>query len=208
MKSRILTMVLTCTFAITGCTSAANSTLDEEPTTSLSDDSVVPQSTTEEESAQAFHFESGVLPIGDFNPEEVYPDVFNPCEEISAEEFAAIGYEVRGETQSRGQGSLLSCRIQNGTENDLTILIEGSLAAFEDFEAQGEILSTHPETQLAGMVLYRSQQDDPASCRAAVPTYRGHLTVSVQKGLTNKSVPELCTSATEILNTLHSTYST
>ena len=39
----------------------------------------------------AFHFASGTLELGDFDPATLGDDLFDPCTEISAEEYAAAG---------------------------------------------------------------------------------------------------------------------
>lgn len=44
------------------------------------------------ETPTAFHFESGTLEIGDFDPYTLGDDIFDPCTEISPEEFAAAGF--------------------------------------------------------------------------------------------------------------------
>ncbi|MCT1368697.1 DUF3558 domain-containing protein [Corynebacterium mucifaciens] len=41
----------------------------------------------------AFHFKSGVLEIGDFDPYTLGDNIFDPCTEISPEEFAAAGFD-------------------------------------------------------------------------------------------------------------------
>ena len=41
----------------------------------------------------AFHFKSGTLEIGDFDPHALGDDIFDPCTEISPEEFAAAGFD-------------------------------------------------------------------------------------------------------------------
>lgn len=41
----------------------------------------------------AFHFKSGTLEIGNFDPYTLGDDIFDPCTEITPEEFAAAGFD-------------------------------------------------------------------------------------------------------------------
>ncbi len=42
---------------------------------------------------RGFEFESGFLEFGDFDPYTIGDDIFNPCTEITEQEFAAAGFE-------------------------------------------------------------------------------------------------------------------
>ena len=42
---------------------------------------------------RGFEFESGFLEFGDFDPYAIGDDIFNPCTEISEQEFAAAGFD-------------------------------------------------------------------------------------------------------------------
>ncbi|MHA2788609.1 DUF3558 family protein [Corynebacterium sp. S7] len=200
MKSRSLATILACAIVIAGCSPPQNSAMTAEPSTSLIDDSTAASSTSQESAGHAFHFQSGVLPIGDFNPEEVYPNVFNPCEEISAEEFAAIGYEVRGETQSRGEGSLLSCGIRPLSQDDkLSITVSGNLAPFEQIKSQGELILDYSSEILPEIFHYRTELDNPTTCRAAISTSRGIFSVDVDQGISASNFEDVCRTGTELL---------
>ena len=58
---------------------------------------VEPASDTSEDAAdtapRGFEFESGFLEFGDFDPYTLGDDGFNPCTEITEQEFAAAGFE-------------------------------------------------------------------------------------------------------------------
>ncbi|WP_218141571.1 DUF3558 domain-containing protein [Corynebacterium cystitidis] len=90
----------------------------------------------------AFHFDSGTLQLGLFDPLEVYPDVFDPCQEITAEEFAESGYTTDGITTPLANGSALSCTLL-AEENigNLDILLAGNLVDRDDLLEQATILS-------------------------------------------------------------------
>ncbi|SES21965.1 hypothetical protein [Corynebacterium cystitidis] len=73
-------------------------------------DDVVETSQPVAQKADAFHFDSGTIQIGPFDPDELYPDVFDPCQEITREEIEERGFTTNGITMSEGSGSLLGCR--------------------------------------------------------------------------------------------------
>ena len=59
------------------------------------DSSVVPVTQSQvEEAPAAFHFHSGDLVLGEYDPTTIWDDIFNPCTEISKEEFASLGLVV------------------------------------------------------------------------------------------------------------------
>ena len=49
------------------------------------------ESAAEVAEVPAFHFVSGTLELGEFDPATLGDDLFDPCTEISAEEYAVAG---------------------------------------------------------------------------------------------------------------------
>lgn len=84
---------------------------------------------TVEAGPPAFHFESGTLELGDFDPNEIRDVLFNPCEEISAAEYAAIGFEP-DERTSRLNGNK-SCDLFPKDDSRLLFAISGGTASLE-----------------------------------------------------------------------------
>ena len=52
-----------------------------------------PSASTDDATPRGFQFESGFLEFGEFDPYTLGNDIFNPCTEITEEEFAAAGFE-------------------------------------------------------------------------------------------------------------------
>ena len=52
------------------------------------------QPAADDAAPRGFEFESGFLEFGDFDPYTLGDDIFNPCTEITEQEFAAAGFEA------------------------------------------------------------------------------------------------------------------
>lgn len=75
---------------LSGCTT--EQPLNDDTTPNI-ESGTPPESETDANQTQAFVFDSGVLEIGDFDPYTIGDDIFDPCTEITQEEFAAAGFE-------------------------------------------------------------------------------------------------------------------
>lgn len=145
-----------------------------------SSDSPIAASEPASVEADAFHFESGSLKIGPFDPEEVYPDVFDPCKEISREEFATLGFTITGNTTSLGGGTALFCSlIPKNLSDPLTYSVGGNLVTEQDFLEKTQDLRPAGSTIVPDAVIYSTPADNWSNCRAAVETERGSLQTRV-----------------------------
>ncbi|WP_257203297.1 DUF3558 domain-containing protein [Corynebacterium cystitidis] len=154
------------------------------------------------EAVGAFHFDSGVLEIGPFDPLEVYPDVFDPCQEISAEEFAAAGFKTDGVTMPLANGSALACTLLSDSSESSSYNVLGNLVTREQIREAAQYYDASPSIKIPDMVSFSTFSDGGRICRAAVSSVRGHLEVSVGVGRGSRPFSELCNEAVEILEDL------
>ena len=75
--------------------------------------------TADPASPRAFLFESGVLEFGDFDPYSIGENLFNPCTEITAEEYAAAGFpDIEIADGGELVRSLTYCNVPSSAEQD------------------------------------------------------------------------------------------
>ncbi|SES19696.1 hypothetical protein SAMN05661109_02204, partial [Corynebacterium cystitidis DSM 20524] len=112
--------------------------------------------------ADAFPFDSGSIRIGPFDPDELYPDVFDPCQEISTEEIEERGFTTDGITMSEGSGSLLGCTFIAGPQHPkIVFTVYGNLASKQD-HIDGGVYSHEVESDvLDGVFEYVMETDGP-----------------------------------------------
>ncbi|STC69487.1 DUF3558 family protein [Corynebacterium pilosum] len=173
MKLRIGAVVVALSSLLPACSAAG----DAEPAAAVTE--VVTEVVEPEpdiETVDAFHFESGTLELGPFDPLEVYPDVFDPCQEISDEEFAELGYTTDGVTVPLNESTLMGCTLLSTDTPVLEgLLLSGNLASKDDFLQQTEIISDDISAEVPGMFLFVAPDEEFNNCGAVVSTERGHL---------------------------------
>lgn len=151
----------------------------------------------------AFHFKSGDLILGDFTYEEVAGNIFNPCEEISAEEFAAIGFEVDEEVRPSRQYGLQGCALEPlGTRFNSTLIV-GGLADRSTVEQQKKIISSDASAVVPGLYTFADEKIPGDFCGAAVDTQRGQFGSMVGSASSGDSLDELCRQAIKIMESLY-----
>lgn len=124
----------------------------------------------------AFHFESGDLVLGDFTYEDVAGNIFNPCEEISAEEFAAIGFEKKGHVIRDRDQEKVACRLS--LLSDSTSGYRGLMAgpvAFSQVAEQTDIYELNASTKVPNVYTNGPTDSEVGLCYASVDTVRGQL---------------------------------
>lgn len=129
----------------------------------------------------AFHFKSGTLEIGDFDPYALGDNLFDPCTEISPEEFAAAGFEnvepIPEEYAGLARG-LSACEIRNA--GDLPIAdIASNTADRALIGAKADIFSEYTSHVLPTLFTYDFADPSSTSCFAQVDTVRGGLSIGV-----------------------------
>lgn len=151
----------------------------------------------------AFHFASGTLELGDFEYAEVKDDLFDPCTEISAEEFAAQGLKpVSGTIHSYGAGSR-GCGLLR--EGDDIVYFIGTTPSIEDaLNRTDGYIGKDVSDVIPNAFLFEGREPDVVGCVAAVNTRRGQLSLAAAVSRVPHEMDELCASALKELEELYS----
>lgn len=153
----------------------------------------------------AFHFESGTLELGDFDPQTLGDDLFDPCTEISEEEFAAAGI-TRNIGPARGtkaENGSTGCSVESelpGTSK--VILANASSRSWLEREGARSIQEVE-NSEIPGAFVHFSEISGGRDCYAQVDTVRGGLTVAYSiRGSAHKQL-DPCSKALESLEKLY-----
>uniref|UniRef100_UPI003736195D DUF3558 family protein n=1 Tax=Corynebacterium sp. TaxID=1720 RepID=UPI003736195D len=157
----------------------------------------------EVETVDAFHFESGTLELGPFDPFEVYPDVFDPCQEISDEEFAKVGFKTDGVTYPQHEGTNLGCHLHpiEGTSQFATF-VTGNIVPGERIFEQAEVLTDQQSDYYPDMLFFKVDSSLGNNCSAAVSTVRGHFIAGSADSVKSRETQAHCQTAKEIIEKL------
>ena len=167
--------------------------------------STAPRPTTpSEDDPPAFHFESGDVVLGDFVYDDVKGNIFNPCEEISPEEFARIGFETEGESKRSETKDINSCFLDKpGDTSGLSYVVIGGSANLMMAVDQGAIVETGVSDVVPNVYSYGPIGVEADICYAAVDTTRGQFAAAVG-GIENVyDHDELCNRSIEILEAFY-----
>ena len=152
----------------------------------------------------AFHFKSGTLEIGDFDPYALGDDIFDPCTEISPEEFAAAGFDnvepIPEEYAGLAKG-LSVCYFNSDPKAD-SELIANSDASFSVISERLEILTEYESRRLPDMFVYQPPGEKELDCYAQVDTERGGIVSSAGIIQMDSSSPDVCEIAVSNLEKL------
>lgn len=151
----------------------------------------------------AFHFDSGDLVIGPFDPEQVKDNLFDPCAEISDAELAAAGLEkdpVQGDHAELDARYIKACDLRSDDPYLYIGLI--SNAANKNI-----ILAGSPEVAVDAGVpeifAFRAPEHALEMCDAATETSRGTFSVSVGSVRQSENGDAYCRRAADILSNLY-----
>lgn len=157
-----------------------------------------------EETPQAFVFESGTLEIGDFDPQALGDDLFDPCTEISAAEFAAAGFENVEPMPEEYTGlahGMSVCEIYDAsgqTHSDFS----ANNANRAHVETQVEILP-YLSKVIPSLFVYGPRAGSEIHCFAQVDTARGGISAGVTDASNNRDLTRMCNEAIEMLEKLY-----
>lgn len=161
--------------------------------------------TSEQPSPAAFHFKSGTLEIGDFDPYTLGDDIFDPCTEISPEEFAAAGFDNVEPIPEEYAGLARGLSVCNFTAHS-GLAAEGfaqNNATRAEVERQGPLFSDYSSSLLPQLYVYGPRSGIGAHCFAQLDTARGGL-VSIASGWdASKPNKSICTVAIQNLEALY-----
>ncbi len=168
-------------------------------------DPVEPAAEVAEPEAPAFHFASGTLELGDFDPATLGDDLFDPCTEISAEEYAAAGM-TGVEPLKDGNAA------ENGAKGCMASpLLPGTFRTVIANPASQEVLSKEENRRVSsdydsvvpGLFVHWVESDTGKSCFAQVDTVRGGVVVSVSINSRRQTNDDPCALAVDSLEALY-----
>lgn len=193
--------------ALAGCSSELqdHGTPAELPAGSAAADTQTSaQAPADDADRPAFHFASGDLVLGDFNYEDIAGNIFNPCEEISAEEFAAIGFEKdEARKHLRRTQQVYSCPLigQNTLTGQSYMVLSGP-GSFDSLEGQAELFDEHVSEVVPGLFTHGPAAIESDVCYASVDTLRGQLSAAVGASESAESREKLCSEAIKLIEKL------
>ncbi|OEY23574.1 hypothetical protein A0K93_03325 [Corynebacterium sp. BCW_4722] len=195
-KASVAMTLVIASMGVTGCSSAEGeqTAAGAETPGAFSDG---------EETPQAFVFESGTLEIGDFDPQALGDDLFDPCTEISAAEFAAAGFEnvEPMPEEMKGLNPGISACFFTKNPDVMVESLNNNNAGRSQLEAQGLILNEYHSEILPTMFVYGPKSGGRSACFAQVDTELGGL-VSVAGGASDE-LEAFCHLAVENLESLY-----
>lgn len=139
----------------------------------------------------AFHFESGTLELGDFDPQTLGDDLFDPCTEISEEEFAAAGitgvdYLAPG---NAAQNGVVGCTMDVDLPGARRVIIMNPTDESGLSQDPGRTLVPNTSDTVPKAFNHFSDSLGPRECFAQVDTVRGGLVVAAS--ILNNRHPDL-----------------
>lgn len=152
----------------------------------------------------AFHFESGTLELGDFDPQTLGDDLFDPCTEISEEEFAAAGItgvvplepiETVGDLVSQ------SCKTDEYEPGIARTVSATKTNYWVTLEVHGNQVDLR-ESAVPKLFTHQNVEVDPNTCYAQVDTRRGGIAIAVSARGMKAKVTDPCALAVEQLEHL------
>ena len=151
----------------------------------------------------AFHFASGDLVLEAVDRATVKNNMFNPCEEISVEEFAAVGYSSDRKTRRDAVRNLNVCRLDSIEDpSEYAALIAGP-GNREEFRNTGLLLDENPSQRIPQMYVTRPIKAEENICYATVDTARGQFSVAIDDLFGDTPRQELCSQAVQILESFY-----
>lgn len=201
MRTYTLAPLLAATL-LAGCSSTTLIDAPSAPTNAPPSDSSVSAG------QRAFVFESGTVPIGDFDPFTLAPkDYFDPCNDITEDEFRRAGFT--GEIKRSTDGEINSphgtsiCMFKDLDSNWVTGL--ASVDVNRNMAEEMQPSSTeYGSDVLPSLYVYRNGDQVTASnpCVAQIDTIYGGIGVFVQTPNDGDGFEVLCPAAVEKLESL------
>lgn len=152
----------------------------------------------------AFHFKSGTLEIGDFDPYALGDDIFDPCTEISPEEFAAAGFHnvepIPEEYAGLAKG-LSVCYFSSHGKVEAESFANNN-APFAFLTKEVEVLTSYKSKVLPEMFVYYSPDGMNLDCYAQIDTKRGGIVSSAGVIERHSNSPDICAVAVSNLEKL------
>ena len=153
----------------------AAETESEMESVSPTGESVEPE--VESSGPRGFVFESGFLEFGDFDPYALGDNLFNPCTEITLEEYAAAGFpgvDVEGDGATyHGHNACSIPTTEEQLARYIAITISNGRPNKEMIEMQGLLLPQYTSELIPELFAFAATNHDPSVCYTQIDTLRG-----------------------------------
>ena len=172
--------------------------------------SVAASQSAAEEDPRAFYFESGVLEFGDFDPYSLGDSLFNPCTEITPEEYAAAGFpELIVKDEGRTMVGLNSCLVSSTEEQKkhaVSVSFDNGNTTREMIEIQGLLYPEYRSELIPELFAFAAEDGYPGFCYTQIDTARGGFGASAGGDVIDITTQEMCTLAIEAMEQLFRTF--
>ncbi|WJY67697.1 DUF3558 family protein [Corynebacterium auris] len=153
------------------------------------------------EEVPAFHFQSGDLVLGDYDPYTIGENLFNPCAEITDEEFAAAGFVGKDDLGYDPIAQKSACMFET-EDRDVHVGFMTNAANREISAAQARFIEGIDAGDIPGVYFYQPQVDSGV-CFAVVDTERGAFSAVANSFFADADVIPLCERASRSLQALY-----
>ncbi|WP_297586004.1 DUF3558 family protein [uncultured Corynebacterium sp.] len=153
-----------------------------------------------------FQFKSGTLAIEEFSSESVAGNVFDPCTEISAEEYEAAGLNGVRPMESEYEFEDINSCDTNLNEAGQRLTIKAGPISEAGLKTQSENALEYPESIVPGLFTYTNAL--PGVCFAQVDTERGALTAQMSAQGSGTEDIDRCKIARETIEDIYKAVNT
>ena len=191
---------------LSGCTTEQ---LRNDDTTPNIDSGTPPESAADKPQAQAFVFKSGVLEIGDFDPYTIGDDIFDPCTEITQEEFTAAGFEdvePLPKEYSDISGGLKMCSLRS-SDGANSVTISNNVSNRSVIEDAYGTEQKWQSMRFPEMYVFSPRIGASTGCFAQVDTVRGAIAMMASGIELSSSRESNCAKAQKALEALFTSHS-
>ena len=154
----------------------------------------------------AFHFKSGTLEIGDFDPYTLGDDIFDPCTEISPEEFAAAGFDnvepIPEEYAGLARG-LSACEIKNEL-GGIELSLMSNNANRQYIEDSTDLIEIEKSALIPDAFAYGPRVGEGDACYVQVDTHRGGIVAIAPGSLDQDHRDQNCVKSLQALERIFS----
>ena len=166
------------------------------------------QPAADDAAPRGFEFASGFLEFGDFDPYTLGDDIFNPCTEITEEEFAAAGFDnKRGQTEPNALNrGMTSCYFGERRPDGVTRGFSNGTLNRNIANERNLVLDPHPSELLPEMYVLRPRGDNEGICFTQIDTKRGGFGTQAGGSPIRISTNEACSMAIADLESLYEMY--
>ena len=198
-STAVVTAVLAASELLAGC-AGVESRIDSASDTSEDAAGVAPR---------GFEFASGFLEFGDFDPYAIGDDIFNPCTEITEEEFAAAGFEQMRYNDGNNPFSrgIVSC-VFASDRDDAVGGFYGGVIDKSVAEERGLILVGYQSKVLPELYTLPASTGMEGACYSQIDTLRGAFGTYAGGSPRRITTGEACEMAIEYVERLFLSYGT